>query len=139
VNGALKDAVLVVTHLNLYKFNPFRMNYIMQNYEMDKNGAFRHKTNSKESPMQDFVITKQKYRKVSIIEIHQNRTFRKCSLLGKKRTCSMRIHWKNTEQIQIGSFLECFNSERSCKIKLKTIKSFLNLVKIKIYIFWEKS
>ena len=39
----------------------------MQNYEMDKNGLFRHKTNSKESPMQDFVITKQKYRKMSNI------------------------------------------------------------------------
>ena len=39
----------------------------MQNYEMDKNGLFRHRTNSKESPMQDFVITKQKYRKVSNI------------------------------------------------------------------------
>ena len=49
------------------KFIPFRMNYIMQNYEMDKNGLFRHKTNSKDSPMQDFVITKQKYRKVSNI------------------------------------------------------------------------
>ena len=49
------------------KLIPFRMNYIMQNYEMDKNGLFRHKTNSKESPMQDFVITKQKYRKVSNI------------------------------------------------------------------------
>ena len=50
---------------------------------MDKNGVFRHKTNSKESPMEDFVITKQKYRKVSIIEIYKRRTFWKCSLLGK--------------------------------------------------------
>ena len=45
------------------------MNYIMQNYEMDKNGVFRHKVDESESnPMENFVISKQKYRKMSIIE-----------------------------------------------------------------------
>ena len=45
------------------------MNYIMQNYEMDKNGVFRHKIDESESnPMENFVISKQKYRKMSIIE-----------------------------------------------------------------------
>ena len=45
------------------------MNYIMQNYEMDKNGVFRHKVDESESnPMENFVISKQKYREMSMIE-----------------------------------------------------------------------
>ena len=71
----LGDAVQLVTYLNDCKLYYYRMNYIMQNYEMDKNGVFRHKADSKESPMQDFVITKQKYRNVSIIEKYFRRTF----------------------------------------------------------------
>ena len=74
----LGDAVQLVTYLNDCKLYYYRMNYIMQNYEMDKNGVFRHKIDNKESPMQDFVITKQKYRNVSIIEKYFRRTFWKC-------------------------------------------------------------
>ena len=45
----------------------------MQNYEMDKNGVFRHKIDETESnPMENYVISKQKYRKLSIIESFLN-------------------------------------------------------------------
>ena len=36
----------------------------MQNYEMDENGVFRHKNDEQvDSPMQNFVLNRQKYRK----------------------------------------------------------------------------
>ena len=52
----------------------------------------------------------------------------------------MGIDCKNTEQIQTGSFLERFNSERSCEIKYNHIKYlfFISLENSK-YIFFEKN
>ena len=61
----------------------------MQNYEMDKNGVFRHKIDVNEVyPMKNFVISKQKYRKLSIIESFLNTLILLCRRLTFQWTSS---------------------------------------------------